>query len=153
MVGCCCSWVGWSFVGGCGRPWVVVCGHLYVGVVVCVWGVVVCRGSLSSMCGMISWGVRCCPWVAWSSVDRESSSVGAGSSSSMGHGQSWVGRGGSSCTTDSRWLSMWHVIWWWCRLVGATVIAVVAVVVVVVGLGSFVVVVVVVVVVRVVTVL
>ena len=81
-------------------------------------------------------------------------SMGAGSSSSVGRGWSWVGRGGSSCTTDRCWLSTWHVIWWWCRLVGATIIAVVAVVVVVVvvSLGSCVVVVVVVVV-RAVTVL
>ena len=47
-------------------------------------------------------------WVAWLSVDRELSSVGVGSSSSMGCGQSWVGRGGSSCTTDGHWLSTWH---------------------------------------------
>ena len=45
--------------------------------------------------------------------------------------------GGSSCAMDGHWPSTWHAqratsaIWWWCRLVGATVIAVVAVVVVV----------------------
>ena len=30
VVGCCHSWVGWSFVGRCHRPWVVVHGCLYV---------------------------------------------------------------------------------------------------------------------------
>ena len=26
VVGCCRSWVGWPFVGGCRRPWSSVCG-------------------------------------------------------------------------------------------------------------------------------
>ena len=69
------------------------------------------------------------------------------------------GGGGSSCAMDGRWPSTWHArrgtsaVWWWCRSVGATIVAVVAVVVVVVagavvgvGLGCYVVVVVVVVV-------
>ena len=180
VVGCCRSWVGWPFVGGCRRPWSSICGGVVVrvwavvvrvwAVVVRVWAVVVRRGSLSSMCGMMLWGVRCCPLVAWSSVDGESSSVGVGSSSSVGHGRSWVGRGGSSCATDGHWLSMWHaqratsfgggIVWlappslpFFVAVVTVVIVVVVVVivivavvvVVVVVGLGSCVVVVVVVV--------
>ena len=124
------------------------------------------------MCGMMSWGVHCCPWVAWSSVDEDSSSMGVGSSSSVGHGWSRVGRGGSSCATDGRWLSMWHtghatsfgggVVWlvppslpFFIAIVAVVVVVIVVIViiiVVVVSLGSCVVVVVVVVVVRAVTV-
>ena len=66
-----------------------------LGVVVHVWGVVVRRGSLSSVCGMMPWGVRYCLWVAWSSIDGELPSMGVGSSSSkvvVGHGWGEGGR-------------------------------------------------------------
>ena len=101
--------------------------------------------------------------------------MGVGSLSSVGHGRSWVGRGGSSCATDGRWLSTWHtqratsfgggVVWlapvslpFFIAIVAVVVVVVVVVVIVavvivivIVGLGSCVVVVVVVA--RVVTVL
>ena len=41
---------------------VIVCGWSFM--VICVWGVIICRGWLSSVCGMLSFvGGCCCLWV------------------------------------------------------------------------------------------
>ena len=81
VVGDCCLWTG-----------VVVCSGvlLFMGggwpfVVISMWGVVVLRGWLLSMCGMLLsvGGSLLSIGGAWSSVDGELLSMGAGSSSSV----------------------------------------------------------------------
>ena len=66
------------------------------GVVIYVWGVVIHRETLSSVCGMWSsvGGSFLSVGQAWSSVDGESLSVGMGLLSSVFCCHSWVGRGG-----------------------------------------------------------
>ena len=56
-----------------------------------MWGVIVHRGSLSSMCGMwSSVGLLLSMGGVWLSIDGESLSVGTGLSYSMGHCVPWM---------------------------------------------------------------
>ena len=83
---------GWSFVGGCHHKRVVSRGHLGMWGLH-LWGMVVHRGSLLSVCKMwLSMGGSLSLHGAWLSVDGELSSMGVGMSSSV----------------DRHWLSMWH---------------------------------------------